>query len=75
MMVCVLECVWPRLQSSHEKPHWISIDFTHWEYQKESEDEEDEEKEDDSGSIDPAKKAQVVCLIASVHIPVCFYTS
>ncbi len=31
---------WPRLQVAHERPHWIAIDFEHWEYQPESDDEE-----------------------------------
>ena len=31
---------WPRLQVAHERPHWIGIDFEHWEYQPESDDEE-----------------------------------
>ena len=38
-----VESVWPRLQASHEKPHWISVDFSHWEYQDESSEEEEEE--------------------------------
>lgn len=38
--------VWPRLQSSQEKPHWLRVDFDHWEELsdggEEREDEEDE---------------------------------
>lgn len=40
------EGVWPRLQSSHEKPHWISLDFSRWE--EGSEDEGDGDEEDSS---------------------------
>ena len=32
--------IWPRLQASHERPHWIRLDFERWEYQPESDDEE-----------------------------------
>jgi len=41
-----------------EKPHWISIDFTRWEYQKESDDEEEEMTEGEG--LDPEKNARVV---------------
>ena len=62
--------MWPRLQSSHEKPHWIGIDFDHWEYQKESEDEEEEEEEEGvGGAVDREKKARVVRL---VDVSVCY---
>lgn len=61
--------MWPRLQSSHEKPHWISVDFNHWEYQKEgSEDEESQEEGDDGerrGEVDPGmikKMVGTVCI-------------
>lgn len=37
------EGVWPRLQSSLEKPHWISLDFDQWEYQQEEGEESDGE--------------------------------
>ena len=32
---------WPKLQSEHSKPHWIKIDFDHFEIS----DSEEEEKE------------------------------
>ena len=54
------ERVWPRLQTTMEKPHWISVDFTHWEYQKESDDEEEEEEKEEGVGLDPEKKARVV---------------
>ncbi len=53
----VSERVWPRLQTAMEKPHWISIDFNRWEYQKESDDEDDEQNEQE---VDPEKMARVV---------------
>ena len=46
-----LDRVWPRLQSANEKPHWISLDFSHWEYQK-------EESEDESGDEDGRKSKE-----------------
>ena len=33
---------WPRLQSSQEKPHWLRVDFDHWEDLSDDEEEEDE---------------------------------
>ena len=35
---------WPRLQSSHERPHWIMMDFEHWGVPKQRVDDEESEK-------------------------------
>ena len=55
----IVEGVWPRIQSSLEKPHWISLDFSHWEYQDEGSEgeEKDEEKE---RTMDPKKIEEMV---------------
>ena len=42
-IIIIIEGVWPRLQSSLEKPHWISLDFDQWEYQREEGEESDGE--------------------------------
>ena len=60
-----LDRVWPRLQSANEKPHWISLDFNHWEYQKEEG--EDESGEDD-GSKEEARKKLVGAMEGSNNI-------
>ena len=55
--------MWPRLQSSHEKPHWIRTDFEHWEYLRESgeeDSEEEQEEEQGEGSVDPEKLERMV---------------
>lgn len=59
------EGVWPRLQSSQEKPHWISLDFSHWEYQKEGSEEEDSQEEREGGErrkgeVDPKMMKKMV---------------
>jgi hypothetical protein len=65
------ETTWPRLQSSLEKPHWISVDFERFEYQDDSEPEAEEEEEGEEGEmIDPEKLKRIVRL-CSVHF-VCF---
>ena len=57
------ESTWPRLQSSLEKPHWISVDFERFEYQDDSEPEGEEEEEEEEGeTIDPEKLKRIVCL-------------
>ncbi len=53
------EGVWPRLQSSHEKPHWITLDFNHFEYQHDGSEEEVEEEEKE---MDPEMRKKVVCV-------------
>ena len=53
------ENAWPRLQSSLEKPHWISVDFDRFEYVDDSEEEEDEE----SNEVDPEKMKRMVCAL------------
>ena len=61
------ETTWPRLQSSLEKPHWISVDFERFEYQDDSEPEAEEEGEEEQGEImDPEKLKRMVCLISFV---------
>ena len=56
------ENTWPRLQSSLEKPHWISVDFERFEYQDDSEPEEEEEGDREEGeTIDPEKLQRIVC--------------
>ncbi len=61
MCVCVcIEGTWPRLQSSNEKPHWISIDFTHWEYQNDGSD--DEEEAEGSLVVGEQLKEMLVCM-------------
>lgn len=66
--------VWPRLQSSLEKPHWIGIDFTHWEYMKESDDEEEEEAEEagEGRAVDPEKKARIVRMVGQSVVMLCY---
>ena len=54
------EGVWPRLQSSHEKPHWITLDFNHFEYQHDGSEEEDG-VEDEEKEIDPELRKKMVC--------------
>lgn len=58
---CAPERVWPRLQSSHEKPHWIGLDFSHFEYQHDGSEEEESAGEEESKEIDPEKRKQIVC--------------
>lgn len=38
--------VWPRLQSSQEKPHWLRVDFDHWEELSDGENEAEDEDSD-----------------------------
>ena len=33
---------WPRLQSTLEKPHWLRVDFDHWEELSDGDEEEEE---------------------------------
>ena len=54
----VLERIWPRLQPSLEKPHWITLDFSHWEYHKESGEESSEEERE----VDPERRERMVLL-------------
>ena len=59
-------CEWPRLQSSLEKPHWLRVDFEHWEDLSDEEDgkEEKREKEDRDAQRErmrEIKKKQVFC--------------
>ena len=54
-----VENTWPRLQSSLEKPHWISVDFDHFEYQDDSEPEDEDEK-GQAESMDPEKLERIV---------------
>lgn len=54
---CVMNLVarsWPRVQSTHQKPHWIHVDFEHFE------DEEDEEEEEKEEEVDPEKRERIV---------------
>ena len=53
------EGVWPRLQSSHEKPHWIGVDFNHFEYPHDESEEEGEE-EGEGKEMDPEMRRKVV---------------
>ena len=52
------EGVWPRLQALSEKPHWISVDFDHWEYQHDGSEEEEEEERK---KLDPEMMRKMVC--------------
>lgn len=57
---CIINIVarsWPRVQSAHQKPHWIHVDFEHFEDEEDEEDEEEEEKEEE---IDPEKRERIV---------------
>ena len=38
---------WPRLQSTLERPHWLRVDFDHWEDLSDGEEEEEEEEEEE----------------------------
>ena len=40
---------WPRLQSSQEKPHWLRVDFDHWEDLSDDEEGEGEEEDEEGG--------------------------
>ena len=54
---CIINIVarsWPRVQSAHQKPHWIHVDFEHFE------DEEDEEEEEKEEEVDPEKRERIV---------------
>ncbi len=42
---CPLAGQWPRLLSTTERPHWLRVDFDHWEDEDGSEEEDEEEKE------------------------------
>lgn len=44
--------IWPRLQSSQERPHWLKLDFEHWE------DLSDEEGEEGAEGAEEEKSAQ-----------------
>ena len=58
---CIINIVarsWPRVQSAHQKPHWIHVDFEHFE---DEEDEEEEEKEEEKEEeVDPEKRERIV---------------
>ena len=57
---CIINIVarsWPRVQSAHQKPHWIHVDFEHFEDEEDEEDEEEEEKEEE---VDPEKRERIV---------------
>ena len=41
--------VWPRLQSSQEKPHWLRVDFDHWEELSDGGEEGEEEEDETEG--------------------------
>ncbi len=60
-ITCVVEGVWPRLQSSHEKPHWISLDFNHFEYQHDGSEEEEDDGEEEKKQVDPEMRKKMVC--------------
>lgn len=61
-MCFMAACVWPRLQSSQEKPHWVRIDFDHWE---ELSDGEDGDKEGGDGE-DSNKKPLTREILAEI---------
>ena len=44
--LCCPVGVWPRLQSSQERPHWLRVDFDHWEELSDGEGEEEVGEED-----------------------------
>ena len=53
---CIINHVarkWPRVQSSHQRPHWIHVDFEHFEDEEEDEEEEEEE-------VAPEKRERIV---------------
>lgn len=61
--------MWPRLQSSHEKPHWITVDFKHWEYQPEGSDESDDgEEAKKKKAMDPELREKVVRRKRDAHL-------
>ncbi len=45
LLPCPLAGQWPRLLSTTERPHWLRVDFDHWEDEDGSEEEDEEEKE------------------------------
>ena len=48
--------MWPRVQSAHQRPHWIHVDFEHFE----DEEEDEKEEEDVEGEKDPEKRERIV---------------
>ena len=61
------ECKWPRLQSSQEKPHWLRIDFDHWEELSDGEEGEEDETEEGGGKgADEEKKTLVKEKLAKI---------
>ena len=48
--------VWPRLQTSQERPHWLRVDFDHWE---ELSDNEETDEGEDNGDDDGGEKKRL----------------
>lgn len=58
---------WPRLQSSQEKPHWLRVDFEHWEdLSNGSGEEEEREGGEGEGKEKGDKKALASAKIAEI---------
>ena len=58
---CIINLVarkWPRVQSSHQRPHWIHVDFEHFEDEEDDEEEEEEE-------VPPEKRERIVSVVPS----------
>ena len=51
----ILEGMWPRLQVSHQKPHWLQVDFDHYVDDGESGDEAKEEADEANGPANPVR--------------------
>lgn len=58
--------IWPRLQASHERPHWIRLDFERWEYQPESDDEESDGGKEENLAAKAKVEAQLKELEATM---------
>ena len=57
---------WPRLQSSHHRPHWLKPDFDRWEV---SESEEEEEEDTEKSKEEKMKELMVqlsVCVTSDI---------
>lgn len=49
---------WPRLQAASERPHWIRVDFEHYQGEDDSENEEGEGQEEEPGKKERMAKTQ-----------------
>ena len=50
--------IWPRLQSSQEKPPWLRVDFDHWEDLSDN-GEDGEEEEDEKEPMSQERLAEI----------------